>query len=32
MEVCRGIPESLRALEIGDVHWQSVLVTDGLRI
>ena len=32
MEVCKGIPESLRALEVGDVRWQPVPVTDGPRI
>ena len=28
----KGIPESLRALEVGDVRWQPVPVTDGPRI
>ena len=32
MEVCKGIPEFLRALDVGDVRWQPVPVTDGLRI
>ena len=32
MEVCKGIPESLRALEVSDVCWQPVPVTDGQRI
>ena len=32
MEVCKGIPESLRALEVGDVRWQPVPVADGPRI
>ena len=32
MEVCKGIPESLRALEVGDVCWQLVPSADGPRI
>ena len=32
MEVCKGIPESLRALEVSDVRWQWVPVADGPRI
>ena len=32
MEVCKGIPESLRALEVGDVRWQPVPVADGPKI
>ena len=32
IEVCKGIPESLRALEVGDIHWPLVPVTDGRRI
>ena len=32
MEVCKGIPESLRALEVSDVRWQQVPVDDGRRI
>ena len=32
IEVCKGIPESLGALEVGDVHWPRVPVTDGPRI
>ena len=32
MKVCKGIPESLRALDVGDVRWQPVPVTDGPRI
>ena len=28
----QGIPETLRSLEVGDVRWQPVPVTDGLRI
>ena len=32
MEVCKGTPESLRALEVGDVRWQPVPVADGLGI
>ena len=32
MEVCKSIPESLRALEVVDMRWQLVPVTDGPRI
>ena len=32
MEVCKGIPESLRALKVSDVRWQPVPVADGPRI
>ena len=32
MEVCKGIPESLRAQEVGDVRWQPDPVTDGPKI
>ena len=32
IEVCKGIPESLRAQEVGDVRWQPVPVADGPRI
>ena len=32
MEVCRGIPNSRKALEVGDVRWQPVPVTDGSTI
>ena len=32
VEVCKGIPESLRALEVGDVRWQPVPVAGGPRI
>ena len=32
MEVCGGIPESMLAVEVGDVRWQPVPVTDGPRI
>ena len=32
MEVCKDIPESLRALEVVDMCWQLVPVTDGPRI
>ena len=32
MEVCKGILEYQRALEVGNVRWQSVPVADGPRI
>ena len=32
MEVCKGIPESLRALEVGELCWQPVPVADCPRI
>ena len=32
IEVCNGIPESLRALEVGNVCWQPFPVADGPRI
>ena len=28
-DVCKGIPKSLMDLEVGDMRWQPVPVTDG---
>ena len=32
MQVGKGFPESLEGLEVGDVCWQPLPVTDGPRI
>ena len=29
MEICKGIPESLSALEVDNMRWQSVPITGG---
>ena len=32
MQICKGFPESLKGLEVGDVRRQTVPVADGPRI